>query len=115
MKRSPTGGHVVPTSLAKNATFGYGFSMAVTLNISLSADQASWIRSRKEKGDFASVSDVVRDMIRREREKELATLEAEFDQMDKRDGVPGPAPVEKIVAACREVRKELLQRYEPKP
>ena len=88
--------------------------MAVTLNISLSSDQASWVRSRKETGDFASVSDVVRDMIRREREKELAALEAEFDQMDERDGAPGPAPVEKIVAACRAVRKDLLQRYEPK-
>jgi len=103
-----------PTSLAKNAPFGYDGSMAVTLNVSLSADQASWIRSKKEKGDFASVSDVVRDMIRREREKELAVLEAEFDEMDRRDGVPGPAPVEKIVAACRAVRKDLLKRYAPK-
>ena len=84
----------------------------VTLNISVSEDQASWIRARKEKQDFASSSDVIRDIIRREREKELAVLEAKFEEMDKRDGATGPAPVEEIVAVCRRVRKDLLKRYD---
>jgi putative addiction module CopG family antidote len=81
----------------------------VTLNISVSEEQAAWVRSRKEGGDFASASDVVRDLIRREREKELNALEADFEKMDKRDGAKGPEPVEQIVAAVRKVRKKLLQ------
>jgi putative addiction module CopG family antidote len=81
----------------------------VTLNISVSEEQAAWVRSRKEAGDFASASDVVRDLIRREREKELNALEADFEKMDKRDGAEGPEPVEQIVAAVREVRKKLLK------
>src|SRR4051812_49858061 len=64
----------------------YPSHMATTLNISLSQDQAAWIKSRKDEAGFASASDVIRDLIRREREKELAALETEFDRMDKEDG-----------------------------
>ena len=88
--------------------------MAVTLNISLSEEQASWIKARKENGDFASVSDVIRDLVRRERERELATLREEFEAMDKRDGVPGPEPVDEVLAICKKVRRRLLAKHETK-
>jgi len=86
--------------------------MATTLNISLSQEQAAWIKSRKDEAGFASASDVIRDLIRREREKELAALETEFDRMDKEDGSHEPPPIEKIVKSVRKVRKQLLKRHE---
>src|SRR5437868_2456548 len=79
--------------LAKIHTCPYRVTMATTLNISLSQDQAAWVKSRKEEGGFASASDVIRDLIRQERARTLAKLEAEFAKMDKQDGADGPAPV----------------------
>lgn len=96
--------------LAKNPIAPYSEGMAVTLNISVSEDQAAWIKARKERGDFASASDVIRDLIRRQRDQESAALEKEFEVMDKRDGAPGPAPVGEIVSACRQVRRDLLKK-----
>ncbi len=89
------------------------FCMATTtLNISLSQDQVAWVKSRREEGGFGSASDVIRDLIRRERDKELARLEAEFEKMDKRDGADGPAPVEEIVSRVKKIRADLLRRHE---
>ena len=86
--------------------------MATTLNISLSEDQAAWVKSRKDEAGFASASDVIRDLIRCERDKELTALEGEFAKMDNEDGVEGPPPVQEIVERVRKVRKRLLQRHE---
>lgn len=80
--------------------------MAVTLNISLSEEQAAWVQSRKEHGDYASVSDVLRDLIRREREKELSAIEAEFDRLDKSAQEPGAEPVEAIMPIVQRVKRE---------
>ena len=88
------------------------FGMVTTLNISLSQDQVAWIKSRREEGGFASASDVIRDLIRRERDKELARLEAEFEKMDRQDGADGPAPIEEIVSTVKKIRAELLKRHE---
>src|SRR5437773_4617195 len=82
--------------------------MATTLNVSLTQDQAAWVKSRREEGGFGSASDVIRDLIRRERDKELARLEAEFEKMDRRDGADGPAPVEEIVGTVKKIRADLL-------
>jgi Arc/MetJ-type ribon-helix-helix transcriptional regulator len=98
--------------LAKIHTISYFEVMTTTLNISLSRDQAAWVKSRKEEGGFASASDVIRDLIRRERDKALARLEAEFDKMDKQDGANGPAPVEEIVSRVKKIRTELIKRHE---
>jgi Arc/MetJ-type ribon-helix-helix transcriptional regulator len=86
--------------------------MATTLNISLSPEQAAWVKSRRDEAGFASASDVIRDLIRRERDKELAALESEFEKMDQRDGGEGPAPVKEIVTRVRKIRKALLKRHE---
>ena len=88
------------------------FGVATTLNISLSHDQAAWVKSRKDEGGFSSASDVIRDLIRRERDKELARLAAEFEKMDKRDGADGPVPVKEIVSRVKKIRAELLKRHE---
>ena len=55
---------------------------------------------------------MIRDLIRRERDKEPARLEAEFEKMDRQDGADGPAPVEEIVSRVKKIRAELLKRHE---
>src|SRR6266849_5175554 len=98
--------------LAKVNETTYPLGMATMLSISLPQDLVAWIRSRKEEGGFSSASDVVRELIRREREKELARLEAEFDEMDREDGADSAAPVDEIVGRVRKVRKSLLKGHE---
>ena len=90
----------------------YCVPVATTLNISLSQDQAAWVKSRKEEEGFASTSDVIRDLIRRERGKELSRLEAEFEKMDKQDGAGESAPVKEIVRRVKRIRTQLLRRHE---
>jgi hypothetical protein len=70
------------------------FLVATRLNISLSGDQAAWLKSRKQ--------------ARREREKGVPAVEAAFDRMDKRDGADGDPPIQRIVQTVRKIRKELL-------
>jgi len=48
--------------------------MPITLNISLAEEQKGWLNSRRETGGFSSQSDVVRDLIRSEQEREKAAL-----------------------------------------
>jgi len=42
--------------------------MVTRLKVSLSEEQMAWVKSRKDEADFASVSDMIRDLIRRERD-----------------------------------------------
>ncbi len=84
--------------------------MATTFNISLSDDQVAWIKSRKLEAGYSSDGDVVRGLIRREREKEEERLEAAFEKLEKRDLGEGPTPVDHIVAVTRKVRKRLLAK-----
>ncbi len=95
--------------LPKSAQLIILLRMAMTLNISLSQDQAARVKSRRQEVGFSSASDVIRDLIRRERDKELARLEAEFEKMDKRDGAYGPAPVDEIVSRVKKIRAGLLK------
>jgi antitoxin ParD1/3/4 len=91
---------------------GYNGLMAETLNISLSPGQLAWIKSRKEQGGFASSSDVIRDLIRREQEKHWLVLQAQFKEMDKKDAGSGPEPVEEIMEIVGKVKRERRQRHE---
>jgi len=79
--------------------------MAETLNISLAPGQLAWLKARKEEDGFATASDVVRDLIRRQQEKERALLEAEFEKL-KDDGAKGSEPVEEIMAIVGKVKKQ---------
>jgi len=98
--------------LAKNPTAGYLYGMVKTLNISLTPEQVAWINFQKAERGFATASDVVRDMIREKQEERWRRLEKEFEEMSKRDGAPGPEPVDEIVAVCRQVKRKLLKQRE---
>jgi len=50
--------------------------MAITMNISVTEEQKSWLNSRRETGGFSSASDVVRELIRNRQEHPV-----EKDQM----------------------------------
>ena len=79
--------------------------MPETLNISLAPGQLAWLKARKEQEGFATASDVVRDLIRRQQETERAALEAVFEKL-KDDGAPGSEPVEDIMRVVHRVKNE---------
>jgi Arc/MetJ-type ribon-helix-helix transcriptional regulator len=79
--------------------------MAETLNISLAPGQLAWVKARKEEEGFATASDVVRDLIRRQQEKERADLRAAFEML-KEDGAVGPEPVDEVMKVVTRVKKE---------
>lgn len=79
-------------------------SMAETLNISLAPGQLAWLEARQMEEGFASTSDVVRDLIRRQQEKERTDLQAEFELL-REDGAPGPEPVDEIMSVVSRVKK----------
>jgi Arc/MetJ-type ribon-helix-helix transcriptional regulator len=85
--------------------------MVRTLNISLTQEQLTWVKGKKDEGGVASTSDLVRDLIRREPEKEAVDLEAEFGALAKRSDA-GPPPMDQIVATARDVGKELLGEHQ---
>jgi Arc/MetJ-type ribon-helix-helix transcriptional regulator len=84
--------------------------MAETLNISLAPGQLAWLKARKEEEGFATASDVVRDLIRRQQEKERADLRAEFETL-KADGAAGREPVEQIMKVVTRVKKERREAH----
>jgi putative addiction module CopG family antidote len=96
----------------QNPPNGYYLVMATTLNISLSPEQASWVRARKHEGGYASASDVIRELIRHENEKESAQLQQDFNQMDRADGSDDAVPVEQIVGRVKKIRSKLMKHHE---
>ena len=84
--------------------------MAETLNISLAPGQLAWLKARKQEEGFATASDVVRDLIRRQQETERAALSAEFDKL-KGEGMAGPEPVAEIMKVVRKVKKERRETH----
>jgi len=91
--------------VANFAGLFYSNGMAETLNISLAPGQLAWLKARKEEEGFATASDVVRDLIRRQQEKERAEFVAGFEKL-KQDGAPGPEPVEDIMEIVTKVKRE---------
>jgi len=86
--------------------------MSETLNISLAAGQLAWLKARKEEEGFATASDVIRDLIRRQQEKERGELKAEFEAL-RSEGAPEPEPVDeilKVVATVKKARRETHRR-----
>ena len=79
--------------------------MPETLNISLAPGQLAWLKARKEQEGFATASDVVRDLIRRQQERERAALDAAFEKLEN-DGAPGAEPVDQIMKVVSRVKKE---------
>ncbi len=83
--------------------------MATTLNISLTAEQKSWLNSRRETGGFSSASDVVRELIRNRQEQEQAGLRRQFAELDAADGANEPEPAS-VLEIVRQVKKERRAR-----
>lgn len=79
-------------------------TMPSTLNISLEEEQKSWLNSRREAGGFASYSDVVRSLIRREQEREHAELLEQFRAMEQ-DGSNEPEPAADVLRMVKQVKK----------
>ena len=77
--------------------------MPITLNISLAEEQKGWLNSRREAGGFSSQSDVVRDLIRSEQEREKTALLKQFRQMEP-DGSNEAEPAE-VLAMVKKVKK----------
>lgn len=77
--------------------------MPITLNISLAEEQMGWLNSRREAGGFSCQSDVVRDLIRSEQEREKTALLKQFRQME-REGSDQPEPAE-VLAMVKKVQK----------
>jgi Arc/MetJ-type ribon-helix-helix transcriptional regulator len=69
----------------------------------LAEEQKGWLNSRREAGGFASQSDVVRDLIRSEQEREQAAWLKQFRQMD-RDGSNETEPGD-VLAMVKKVKK----------
>jgi len=86
--------------------------MAASLNISLAEGQLVWLKTKQHADGFASASDVVRDLIRREQEQERRALLAEFRTLES-DGDPGVEPVahiNRIVSRVKRERRETARR-----
>jgi Arc/MetJ-type ribon-helix-helix transcriptional regulator len=76
-----------------------------TLNISLTPEQQAWVRGRKERGAYPSLSAVIQDLVRQQQEAEARALREEFERL-QRQGAPGAEPVESVVGLCRKVKRE---------
>ena len=96
--------------LAIFAEPSYVAGMAETLNISLAPGQLAWLKVRKEEEGFTTASDVVRDLIRRQQEKERGDLRAEFEML-KADGAAGAEPVDEILKVVSRVKKERREAH----
>jgi len=77
--------------------------MPITLNISLAEDQKGWLNSRREAGGFSSQSDVVRDLIRSEQEREQTALLKQFRELEP-DGSDAAEPAG-VLAMVKKVKK----------
>ena len=73
-----------------------------TMNISLPDQMKEWVDARVDGGTYASASDYVRDLVRRDQKKAeaIAWLQREIDQ-GRASGTSERAP-EDIFAAARE-------------
>ena len=83
--------------------------MPITLNISLTEEQKSWLNSRRETGGFSSASDVVRELIRTRQEQEQGELRRQFAELDAADGANESEPAS-VMEIVRRVKKERRAR-----
>ena len=73
-----------------------------SMNISLPAPMRDWVEARVETGDYASASDYVRDLIRKDREfrdKREALIQALIE--GEESGISEPQSLEDFLAEMR--------------
>jgi antitoxin ParD1/3/4 len=79
-----------------------------TMTVSLPDPLKDWIEAQISHGDYASVSDYVRDLVRRDRdrrEQELTMDELRKKLADSRDSGISNRTVDDIFAEAREIAK----------
>ncbi len=79
-----------------------------TMTVSLPDPLKDWIEAQIRHGDYASVSDYVRDLVRRDRdrrEQELTMDELRKKLADSRDSGISNRTVDEIFAEAREIAK----------
>jgi antitoxin ParD1/3/4 len=79
-----------------------------TMTVSLPDSMKDWIEAQIRQGDYASVSDYVRDLVRRDRdrrEQELTLDELRKKLAASRDSGISARTVDEIFAEAREIAK----------
>jgi antitoxin ParD1/3/4 len=79
-----------------------------TMTVSLPDPMKDWIEAQIRKGDYASVSDYVRDLVRRDRdrrEQELTLDELRKKLVASRDSGVSTRTVDEIFAEARDIAK----------
>jgi antitoxin ParD1/3/4 len=108
VERSSTIGIFVILSLAYEARTSVEASAVATMTVSLPDAMKEWIEAEIRRGDYASASDYVRDLIRRDRDRR----EQEFTSEDlrqklaaSRDSGVSSRTVDEIFAEAQEIAK----------
>lgn len=81
-----------------------------TMNVSLPDEMKEWVEDRASTGQFANVSDYIRDVLRRER-LAIERFQAVIDEA-RASGVIGMSPEELIEDIKRSNREKILARAE---
>jgi antitoxin ParD1/3/4 len=79
-----------------------------TMTVSLPDPMKDWIEARIQQGDYASVSDYVRDLVRRDRdrrEQEFTLAELRKKLADSRESGIGVRTVDEIFTEARDIAK----------
>jgi len=79
-----------------------------TMTVSLPDPMKDWIEAQIRQGDYASVSDYVRDLVRRDRdrrEQELTLEELRKKLAESRESGIGVRTVDDIFAEARDIAK----------
>jgi hypothetical protein len=78
----------------------------VTRNISLSEVLANFAVQEAEEGGYGNVSAYFAELVRQRRQAQI-DVDLKFLADAIKDSPPGPEPVEKIVSACKAVRRTM--------
>ncbi|HXL26927.1 MAG TPA: hypothetical protein VN952_09600 [Chthoniobacterales bacterium] len=86
----------------------FGFVKAVTINISLNPELADFARTDAQASAFDSMSEYMRDLIRRRREERIAQDVAMLEKAiaDAPSGDPSDSEMREIYAAIKKGRKK---------
>lgn len=86
-----------------------------SLNISLPEQLKSYVESQVEQGDYGTPSEYVRELIRRDKERRLARLEAELVNAQRSGGIELRPEELKNPALVTVLRKKLNSTKKRKP
>ena len=76
-----------------------------TLKVAIGRSQLAWLKSRQEAGGFATIGDLIRELVRREQETEAAALAEEFRRLDS-DGSREAEPEASVLERVRRTKRK---------